>query len=187
MRSPLSSASCPAICWILMTTNSAGLSGANPTRMLTMPRSMSLCVVVSSSHLTKYASLRRRALEGALAEQVVHERADVQADLRPERLVVGLEDDPLRCPGRALLDVQGRPAHGDVLPLARLLVGAVQRAGAPADVAEDREVAQRVDAERIEAAVLGVGQPDREASRRAARRRFPPAPSRRRASASVRA
>ena len=43
----------PAICWILMTTNSAGLSGAKPTRMLTMPRLMSFCVVVSPSHLTK--------------------------------------------------------------------------------------------------------------------------------------
>ena len=43
----------PAICWILMTTNSAGLSGAKPTTMLTMPRLMSFCVVVSLSHLTK--------------------------------------------------------------------------------------------------------------------------------------
>ena len=43
----------PAICWIRMTTNSAGLSGANPTRMFTIPRSMSLWVVVSESHLTK--------------------------------------------------------------------------------------------------------------------------------------
>ena len=43
----------PAICWILMTTNSAGFSGAKPTTMLTMPRLMSFCVVVSLSHLTK--------------------------------------------------------------------------------------------------------------------------------------
>ena len=43
----------PAICWILMMTNSAGFSGAKPTRMLTMPRSMSFCVVVFLSHLTK--------------------------------------------------------------------------------------------------------------------------------------
>src|SRR5689334_2411198 len=47
---------CPAICWILRTTNSAGLSGANPTMMLTTPRLMSVCVVVSRSHFTKYAS-----------------------------------------------------------------------------------------------------------------------------------
>jgi len=44
---------CPAICWSLMITNSAGLSGAKPTRMLTMPRLTSLAVVVSLSHLTK--------------------------------------------------------------------------------------------------------------------------------------
>src|SRR6266705_6968053 len=47
---------CPAICWSLMITNSAGLSGAKPTRMFTMPWLMSFCVVVSLSNLTKYAS-----------------------------------------------------------------------------------------------------------------------------------
>ena len=44
---------CPDICWRRMTTNSAGLRGAKPTWMLTTPRSMSACVVVSLSHLTK--------------------------------------------------------------------------------------------------------------------------------------
>lgn len=44
----------PAICAIFKTTNSAGLSGANPTTILTTPRSMSACVVVAS-HLTKEA------------------------------------------------------------------------------------------------------------------------------------
>ncbi len=41
----------PAICWIAITTNSAGLSGAKPTTMLTTPASMSRCVVVCESHL----------------------------------------------------------------------------------------------------------------------------------------
>jgi hypothetical protein len=41
--------------------------------------------------LDEVGFLRRLALEGALAEEVVHEGADVQADLRPERLVIGLE------------------------------------------------------------------------------------------------
>src|SRR3712207_2778560 len=44
--------SSPAICWILITTNSAGLSGAKPTSMLTIPRFRSAWVVVSPSHLT---------------------------------------------------------------------------------------------------------------------------------------
>src|SRR5262249_49642007 len=48
----------PANCWSLMTTNSAGLSAAKPTTMLTMPRLVSVSVVVSLSHLTKYASRR---------------------------------------------------------------------------------------------------------------------------------
>lgn len=43
----------PAICCTLMITNSAGLSGAKPTTMFTMPRLMSFWVVVSRSHLTK--------------------------------------------------------------------------------------------------------------------------------------
>src|SRR5262245_16250920 len=34
---------------------------------------------------------RRASLEGALAEETLQERADVETDLRPERLVVGLE------------------------------------------------------------------------------------------------
>src|SRR5947209_8601625 len=46
---------CPANCWSLITTNSAGFSGAKPTTTFTIPRSMSFCVVVSLSHLTKYA------------------------------------------------------------------------------------------------------------------------------------
>src|SRR5262249_8236337 len=46
----------PAICCSLITTNSAGLSGAKPTWMFTMPRLMSFCVVVDASQFTKYAS-----------------------------------------------------------------------------------------------------------------------------------
>src|SRR2546425_7825432 len=38
---------------------------------------------------------RRGPLEGALPEEIVHECADVQPDLRPERLVVRLEHHPL--------------------------------------------------------------------------------------------
>ena len=41
---------------MVRTTNSAGLSGAKPTRMFTTPRLISFWVVVSLSHLTKYAS-----------------------------------------------------------------------------------------------------------------------------------
>ena len=47
---------------------------------------------------------RRLALERALAEQVVHERADVEPDLRPERFVVRLEHNPLRAAIETFLD-----------------------------------------------------------------------------------
>ena len=72
-----------------------------------------------------------RALERALAEQVLHEGADVEPDLRPQRLVVGLEHHPLRAAVEALLEEQRRAAHRDVLPFRGQQVGAVQRARAP--------------------------------------------------------
>src|SRR5262249_22219557 len=44
------------------------------------------------------------SLECTLAEQVVHECPDVEPDLRPEWLVVGLEDNPLQPAVQAFLD-----------------------------------------------------------------------------------
>src|SRR5690606_1132256 len=49
-------------------------------------------------------------LERALAEQGLQERPDVQPDLRPQRLVVRLEHDPLRPPVETLLEEQREPA-----------------------------------------------------------------------------
>src|SRR5215216_6285528 len=63
-----------------------------------------------------------RALERALPEQGLHEGADVEPDLRPERLVVRLEHDPLRPAVQALLDVEREPPDRHVLPLRRELV-----------------------------------------------------------------
>ena len=68
--SSVRSAIWPAICWIWMTTNSAGLSGAKPTTMLTMPQ---VDVVLGRRLLVALDEVRlarRRALERALAEQV---------------------------------------------------------------------------------------------------------------------
>src|SRR5690606_1426016 len=75
---------------------------------------------------------RRRALEGALPEKVLHEGADVQADLGPERLVVRLEDDPLRSAEQRLLDEQGSAANRNVLPVGGDEIGAFERPRAPA-------------------------------------------------------
>ena len=72
-----------------------------------------------------------RALEGALAEEVVHKGADVQADLRPERLVVGLKDHPLGAAVEALLDVERQAADGDVLLLGGQLIGAAVACARP--------------------------------------------------------
>src|SRR5215210_6776475 len=106
---------------------------------------------------------RARPLERALAEQRLHEGAHVEPDLRPERLVVPLEDDPLGAAVQALLDEEREPPDRHVLPLRGELVGADERPRAPDDGAEDGERPQAVEAERIERAVLGVRERDREA------------------------
>src|ERR1043166_9080631 len=74
---------------------------------------------------------RRRALERPLAEEAVHERAEVQADLRPERLVVRLEDHPLRAAVETLFEIERQAADRNVLPLRGQAVVALQRARAP--------------------------------------------------------
>src|SRR5262245_53931539 len=106
---------------------------------------------------------RRLALEGALAEQVVHERADVQADLRPQRFVVRLEHHPLQAAIQALFEVQRQAAHRHILVVVGQLVGAAQGARTPYDSPGHRERAQAVDAERVQYAVLRVVQVDLQA------------------------
>src|SRR5215207_9559939 len=59
---------------------------------------------------------RRCALECALAEEVVHERANVQTYLRPERFVVRFEDHPLGPAIEAFFHVQRQATDGYVLP-----------------------------------------------------------------------
>ena len=125
-------------------TNSAGLSGAKPTQMLTMPRLRSFWRGGLAVALDEVGVARRLPLEGALPEQVVHEGADVEADLRPERLVVGLEHHPLQAAVQALLDEQREPADRDVLVLAAEVVVAVHRPRAPVDDAVGED-AERVD------------------------------------------
>ncbi len=80
------------------TTNSAGFSGAKPMTILTMPRIdvvlRRCCSPVALDEIR--VACGAGALEGTLAEQVVHEGADIEADLCPQRFIIGLEDRPLR-------------------------------------------------------------------------------------------
>ena len=69
------------------------------------------CALIRESAFDKVGFPRRRTLEGTLAEQVVHECAYVEANLRPERLVVRLKDHPLGTAIKALFAEQGDPAH----------------------------------------------------------------------------
>src|SRR5438477_12372883 len=77
---------------------------------------------------------RRLALKCALAKEVVHESSDVQPNLRPQRLIVRLEDHPFGASEEALLDEQRDPTYRNVFPLAGHGVGANQSPRAPSDV-----------------------------------------------------
>src|SRR6185312_127657 len=101
---------------------------------------------------------RRLALECALDEQAVHEGTDVEADLRPQRLVVGLEHHPLGAAEYALLDEQRRAPHRNVFPLRRDAIVALQRPRAPHDAPRRHDRAQAVEPKRVEQAVLVVGE-----------------------------
>ncbi len=103
---------------------------------------------------------RRLALERPLTKEVVHEGAHVHPDLRPQRLVVGLEDHPCQPAGEALLDEQRGAAHRHVLVLVGSGIGAAQCARAPHHAPVHREAAQAVDAEWVEQAVLRIGHLD---------------------------
>src|SRR5262249_14448208 len=54
--------------------------------------------------LDEIGIFRCGALEGALPEQIVHECADVKADLGPQRLIIGFEDHPLQGAVKALFE-----------------------------------------------------------------------------------
>src|SRR5829696_3464425 len=99
------------------------------------------------------------ALESTLAEERLHEGADVQADLCPQGFVVRFEDHPLRPPVKTLFDVERQTADRDVLPFGRELVGAAKSTRAPHYVADHGESAQAVHAQLVELAVLRVIQP----------------------------
>ena len=121
----------------------------------------------------------RGALEGALAEEAVHEGADVEPDVGPERLVVRLKHDPLGAAIERLLEEQGQPPDRDVFPFRADVVRAVHGARAPVHKTGD-EGAGAVDAEFVEHAVFEIGQfhfePDEPAQiRLRARGRFPDA------------
>src|ERR1700722_12954510 len=104
--------------------------------------------------LDQVCLLGTSSLEHALAEQRVHERAHVEPDGGPQRLVVRLEHHPLGTAVQTLLDEQRCPADRQVLPLVGQQVGTAQRPGTPHDRADHGECTQAVHAERVEAPVL---------------------------------
>ena len=108
--------------------------------------------------LDEVGLLRRGSLECALQEQSLHEGADVEPDLAPERLVVGLEDHPLRAVVQAGLEEKRQPPDRNVLPLRARLIVAGESARSPHHVAIDLELAQAVDGLRVQVAVLKIGQ-----------------------------
>ena len=82
-----------------------------------MPRLMSFWVVVSLSHLTKYAPLCV-AHEGALTKQVVHESAHIQTNLCSDRLIVWLKQRPFGATVETFFDVENQSSDRNVLVFA---------------------------------------------------------------------
>src|SRR5437016_6189858 len=76
---------------------------------------------------------RRGALKGSLPKEVMHERADVEANLRPERFVIGLEHYPLRAAIKTFFDEQRRAPHGHILPFRGQTIVSLQGARTPND------------------------------------------------------
>ena len=96
--------------------------------------------------LDEISFARRFALERALSEEALHERADVEPDLRPKRLIVRLKNNPLCAAKEALLEKERRPPDRDVFPLGSESVIALQRPRAPNDPAAGWHGAQTIDA-----------------------------------------
>ena len=76
----------------------------------------------------------------------MHEGAEVEPDLRPKRLVVRLEDDPLGPAVKRFLDEERHPPHRNVFPLGGEPVAAFQGARAPNHAARSGHSAQAIDA-----------------------------------------
>src|ERR1700752_167434 len=106
--------------------------------------------------LNEVSISRCRALEGSLAEEVLHEGADIQTDLRPEWFVVRLEDHELRAAKETLFDVECSASYGNVFPFRGEPVVALESARSPNNAAGRRLNAQTVNAERIQFAILCV-------------------------------
>src|SRR5437660_721906 len=86
---------------------------------------------VMASYSVRPRVSRRLALEGALPEEILHESTDVQANLCPKRLVVGLEHNPLQASVQALFEKEGHSPNGDIFPLGTTLLITLQRARSP--------------------------------------------------------
>ena len=93
------------------------------------------------------------ALEGTGAMQPVHEGLDVQAQRRPEPMIVGLEHRPLDALEDALLDHHRRAADRNVAPF-RIGLGRERSRAPDHRFAQDGPVA--VDTHRVEAVLLVV-------------------------------
>src|SRR5260370_11745849 len=97
--------------------------------------------------LYKVCVSRRDPLEGVLPEQVLHEGAYVQANLRPQGLVIVLKHHPLQPTIQTLLDVEGRAPNRHVFPLGAQFIVALHAAGAPQHNSINVEVANAIYAQ----------------------------------------
>src|SRR6266550_1355581 len=114
-------------------TNSAGLSGATPTRTTSRPLSRSFWVIVERSQRTNLEFVEEKILDGS-------------AHVGPQRFAVGLKHCPLRPFVYRVFEVGKVAPQVDVLPLR---VG-TDCARAPQTEAASFEEAEAIDALRIQ-------------------------------------
>src|SRR5436190_19535137 len=116
-------------------------------------------ILSSSGRVTSHEKslLWFHSLKRGLAPKRTKKVIEARPQRRPQRLIIRLEHRPLRAAIQTLLKIQGQAPHRDVLPFARSRVRAVERASAPDQISLPGEVAQHIDAQRIESGALGRG------------------------------
>src|SRR6266542_50719 len=106
--------------------------------------------------LHKVRVLRFLALESALPKEVLHKGADIQPDLRVQRLVIRFENYPFETAIQALFYEQRQAANRNVLIFTSKAVIAIHRACAPVDDAVRKDT-YSVHGSWVQDAVLVIG------------------------------
>src|SRR3984893_1051352 len=108
--------------------------------------------------LNEVGIFRRGALKRTLAEKIVHEGADVKANLRPERFVVWFKYYPLSTAIKTLFNVERGASYWNIFPLGGKPIIPLKRSSAPNHSTACRKSAQTVNTQRVQFTVFGISE-----------------------------